>query len=115
MWSTGYNIPKEADELKARSVSLNSEFVNSFGKIAKELNMAIGITFLEEYEPLPRNTMCLFDRFGNNVLTYAKAHTCDFGDEFRIMAGDDFYVADLDTNKGNIKVGAMICINKKMI
>lgn len=113
MWSTGYNIPKEADELKARSVSINSEFVNSFAKIAKELNMAIGITFLEEYEPLPRNTMCLFDRFGNNVLTYAKVHTCDFGDEFRIMAGDDFYVADLDTNKGNIKVGAMICYDRE--
>ena len=28
------------------------EFVSSFGKLAKDLNMAIGITFLEKYDPL---------------------------------------------------------------
>lgn len=99
MWSVGYNIPKDIDELKASAVSANSEFVNSFGKLAKDLNIAIGITFLEKYDPLPRNTLCMFDRFGNNVLTYAKVYTCDFGDECRLTAGNDFYVADLDTEQ----------------
>ena len=75
--------------------------------------MAIGITFLEKYEPLPRNTLCLFDRFGNRVLTYAKVHTCDFGDECRLTAGDDFYVADLNTEQGNVKIGAMICYDRE--
>ena len=78
MWSVGYNIPEDIDELKASAVSANSAFVNSFGKLAKDLNIAIGITFLEKYDSLPRNTFCLFNRFGNNVLTYAKVHTCDF-------------------------------------
>lgn len=113
MWSVGYKIPEGIDELKASAVSANSDFVNSFGKLAKDLNMAIGITFLEEYDPLPRNTLCLFDRFGNKVFTYAKVHTCDFGDECRLTAGDDFYVAELDTAQGNVKIGAMICYDRE--
>mgnify|MGYP000997828267 FL=1 len=75
--------------------------------------MAIGVTFLEKYKPLPRNTLCLFDRFGNKALTYAKVHTCDFGDECRLTAGDDFYVADLDTAQGSVKIGAMICYDRE--
>ncbi|NMF07614.1 carbon-nitrogen hydrolase family protein [Clostridium beijerinckii] len=113
MWSVGYNIPENIDKLKASAVPINSSFVNSFGKLSKELDMAIGITFLEKYDPLPRNTFCLFDRFGNNILTYAKVHTCDFEDECRLTAGDDFYVADLGTSQGNVKIGAMICYDRE--
>lgn len=113
MWSVGYNIPNDVTELKASAISIESEFLNSFGELAKELNMAIGITFLEKYEPLPRNTICLFDRFGNKVLTYAKVHTCDFGDESRLTAGDDFYVADLNIGQGVVKIGAMICYDRE--
>lgn len=113
MWSVGYNIPVNIDELKASAVSVDSTFVNSFAKLAKDLNMAIGITLLEKYEPLPRNTLCLFDRFGRNVLTYAKVHTCDFGEECRLTAGNDFYVTDLNTVQGNVKIGAMICYDRE--
>ena len=113
MWSVGYNILENIDELKASAISADSEFIVSFGRLAKELDMAIGITFLEEFEPLPRNTLCLFDRFGNRVLTYVKVHTCDFGDECRLTAGDDFYVTDLNTEKGNVKIGAMICYDRE--
>lgn len=114
MWSVGYHIPTDMDELKASAISADCEFVNSFAGLAKELNMAIGITFLEQYEPSPRNTLCLFDRFGNPVLTYAKVHTCDFGAECRLTAGDDFYVCELDTAQGNVKIGAMICYDREM-
>jgi len=113
MWSVGYNIPVNIDELKASAISVESAFINSFANLAKNLNMAIGITFLEKYEPLPRNTLCLFDRFGRNVLTYAKVHTCDFGDECRLTAGNDFYVTDLNTALGNVKIGAMICYDRE--
>lgn len=113
IWSTGYTIAEDIGELKASSVSADSEFVNSFGKLAKELDMAVGITFLEKYEPLPRNTICLFDRFGNKALTYAKVHTCDFGDECRLSAGEDFFVTDLNTAQGNVKVGSMICYDRE--
>ncbi|HOO28284.1 MAG TPA: carbon-nitrogen hydrolase family protein, partial [Lachnospiraceae bacterium] len=113
MWSVGYNIPEDIDELKAKALSADSAFVDSFGKCAKKLDMAIGITFLEKYDPLPRNVLCLFDRFGNKVFTYAKVHTCDFGEESGLTAGDDFYAADLNTKQGNIKVGAMICYDRE--
>lgn len=113
MWSTGYHISENIEELKKSAISVDSEFVNAFGAIAKELNMAVGITFLEAHEPLPRNTMCLFDRFGEMVFVYAKVHTCDFGDEQRLSAGEDFYVADLNTEQGNVKVGAMICYDRE--
>jgi len=113
MWSIGYDIPENVDELKARALSADSEFVSSFGKLAKELNMAIGITFLEKYDPLPRNTLCLFDRFGNKIFTYAKVHTCDFDVECNLTPGDDFFVADLNTLQGNVKVGAMICYDRE--
>ena len=113
MWSVGYNIPLDIDEVKTNAVSADSEFVHSFGQLASELDMAIGITFLEEYEPLPRNTICLFDRFGKNVLTYAKVHTCDFGDECRLTAGNDFFTTELNTAKGNVKIGTMICYDRE--
>ncbi len=113
MWSCGYNIPEDIDELKSLAINTDSDFVNSFSMLAKELDMAISITLLECFEPLPRNTMCLFDRHGKNVLTYAKVHTCDFGDECRLFPGDDFFVADLDTTHGNIRVGAMICYDRE--
>ncbi len=113
MWSSGYHIPEDIEELKAAAVSSDSEFVRSFGALAKELHMAVGITFLEAFEPLPRNTICLFDRFGSCVLKYAKVHTCDFGDECRLTVGDDFYTAVLDTEQGRVKVGAMICYDRE--
>ena len=113
MWSNGYNMPEDTEELKASAVSADSDFVNTFGRLANELNMAIGITFLEKYVPSPRNTLCLFDRFGNNVLTYAKIHTCDFDDECRLTAGNDFFAVDLDTEKGLVKIGAMICYDRE--
>lgn len=113
LWSIGYDLPNSLDELKKRAVSSDSAFVSAFGDLARELEMAIGITFLEEYSPAPRNTLCLFDRFGKKVLTYAKVHTCDFDDERLLTAGDDFFVADLNTAEGTVKVGAMICYDRE--
>jgi len=113
MWSTGYTIPEDTKTLINSSIEVTSTFVQTFAKLAQELNMAIGITFLEKHDPLPRNTLCVFDRFGKLVLTYAKVHTCDFGEECRLSAGEDFYVTDLDTENGNVKIGTMICYDRE--
>lgn len=113
MWSCGYEIPEDTDKLKALAIDKNSTFVTEYKKLAKELDMAIGITFLESCEPFLRNTICLIDRSGNEVYTYAKVHTCDFGDECRLTPGEEFYVADLNTGKGNVKVGSMICYDRE--
>ncbi len=113
MWNIGYEIPEDVDRLKEMAVSAEGPFVSSYAELAKELDMAVGITFLEAHEPLPRNTICLFDRSGKRLYTYAKVHICDFGDECRLNAGEDFYVSELDTAKGKIKVGSMICFDRE--
>ena len=104
MWSTGYRIPEELEELRALAVPADGPFVGAFGEAARELGMAVCITFLEAWDPLPRNSLCLFDRFGARRLTYAKVHTCDFGEESRLTPGDGFSVTSLDTAKGPVKV-----------
>ena len=113
MWSIGYEIPESVHELKSKAISKNDTFIRSFSDLAKELQMAIGITFLEKYEPLPRNSICLFDRFGKELYTYAKVHTCIFGDEKNLMPGNDFYVSELDTEHGCVKIGSMICYDRE--
>ena len=114
MWSNGYDIYTRPPEIWMReAISIESEFINSFKHLAKELEMAIGITFLETWENGPRNSVVLFDRHGKKVLTYAKVHTCDFDVERNLTSGDDFYVTDLDTACGSIKVGAMICYDRE--
>lgn len=113
MWSCGYTIPEAPDALRGLSISQESNFVQHFGRLSRELDMAIGITYLERYEPAPRNTLALFDRHGRAVLTYAKVHTCDFGDEARLTPGDDFCTIPLDTAKGRVQVGAMICYDRE--
>lgn len=113
MWSNGYKIVNNIEELKKNAISLDSAYIKTFQTLAQELNLAIAITLLEKYEPLPRNTIILFDRFGKQILTYAKVHTCDFDLEKNLTPGDDFYVANLNTEKGSLKIGAMICYDRE--
>ena len=114
MWSNGYNIyNRPVDQWKTEAIPADSEFVNAFGRLAKELDLAIGITFLEQYEDGPRNSMVLFDRFGERKITYAKVHTCDFDVERNLTPGEEFYVTTLDTACGEVKVGAMICYDRE--
>lgn len=75
--------------------------------------MAIGVTLLERYKGGPRNTLVLFDRWGERKLVYAKVHTCDFGAERALTLGEDFFVTTLDTPLGEVKVGAMICYDRE--
>lgn len=116
MWSTGYVFPHEKEWLEQNSVSLDSAYVKQFSALAAELNLAIAVTLLEKHEPKPRNTVCLFDRHGERMYRYSKVHICNFGeddDEGVLDAGDDFCVAELDTAKGRINVGSMICYDRE--
>ncbi len=113
MWSDGYFLPQDENELKSLSISKDSAFVQSFRHLARELRMAIGITFLEAFDPKPLNSVVFFDRLGNEVLHYSKVHTCAFDDEAVLSAGEDFYTADLDFGRGTVKIGAMICFDRE--
>ena len=113
MWSDGYALPQDRQELDELSVDLNGDFVQNFRKLAADLQMAIGITILERHDPKPLNTLILFDRKGEKRLHYAKVHTCDFDKERILSSGEDFYVVDLDIGRDKIKVGAMICFDRE--
>lgn len=114
MWSCGYDICEPpVEEWVRKAIGLDSEFLAQFEALAEELDMAIAVTLLEAYTPKPRNTMVLFNRHGQRKMVYAKVHTCDFGAEKDLTAGDKFFVTALDTSKGAVRVGGMICYDRE--
>ncbi len=79
LWSIGYRgfDPREPgahERWAALAVGPRDAFVLRFAALARELGMAIGITYLERTTGAPRNALALFDRAGERVLDYAKVH-----------------------------------------
>ena len=113
MWSDGYVLPQDPAERDALAIGPDGDFVNAFKALAARLRMAIGITFLEKHTPGPLNSLIVFDRNGEERIHYSKVHTCDFDREKVLASGNDFYVAELDTAIGTVKIGAMICSDRE--
>jgi predicted amidohydrolase len=119
MWSIGYTRFDPAEEgaraaWRAKALAKDGAAVQRFAALAKELDMAIGVTYLQDFSPEPRNALTLFDRHGREVFTYAKVHTSDFkAMEAGMTPGDDFFTGALDTKVGMVKVGAMICFDRE--
>jgi N-carbamoylputrescine amidase len=118
MWNIGYTSydpvqPNARQRWEAQAIGLDGAFITHFRTLAQELRMAIAITYLERWEGAPRNSLSLIDRHGDIVMTYAKVHTCDPDvRDSSCTPGDDLHVATLDTDKGSVKVGAMICYDR---
>ena len=118
MWSIGYTLPDpaQADGLaawRAKAIGKDSPFVSHFRSLARELDMAIAVTYLERWDGPPRNAVSLIDRRGEIAMTYAKVHTCDFDREVLLTPGDEFSVCALDTREGIVQAGAMICYDRE--
>jgi predicted amidohydrolase len=119
MWNIGYTRfrPGDAADRQAfwdQAIDKDSPWVQHFRKLAVELDMAIAVAYEQQWAPRPRNAVTIFDRHGNEVLTYAKVHTSDFKAMERNMTpGEDFYVGSLDTKQGAVQVGAMICFDRE--
>ena len=118
MWNIGYTFyeptqPNAREAWKAQAISREDSFFTHFRELAKELNMAIALTYLERWNGDPRNSVSIIDRHGEVLMTYAKVHTCDFDIESSLTPGDDFYVCDLISNNDEIKIGAMICYDRE--
>ena len=62
MWSNGYNIygPARRRSGRLRLFPPAAAFVRSFQRLAGELEMAIGVTLLEEYARRPAQYACSF-------------------------------------------------------
>ncbi|HJW74562.1 MAG TPA: carbon-nitrogen hydrolase family protein [Thermoleophilia bacterium] len=137
MWNIGcaFERPAEAAELpaalarwEAQAIAAESSWVGRFRDLARELDLAIAVTYLERVpggardapagaRDAPggvRDTVSLIDRHGRTALTYAKVHTCAFDEpEAHLLPGEDFPVVELDTAVGPVRVGAMICFDRE--
>lgn len=119
MFSIGYHPfhgtdPGDIAAWQSLAVPSDGEWVGRFRRLAKELDMAIGVAYLEAWPGAPRNSLTLIDRHGEVAFTYAKIHTCDFAAfEFVTTPGERVHVVDLDTARGPVRVGAMICFDRE--
>jgi N-carbamoylputrescine amidase len=118
MWNIGYQffdpaVPGAAEAWAAQAIGPEDRYVQEFRALARELDLAIAITYLERWAGQPRNSVSLIDRRGEIQLTYAKVHTCDFGSECALTPGDGFPVCTLATSAGEVQVGAMICYDRE--
>ena len=118
MWNIGYELydptrQSTREIWEAQATSQDDDFVMFFRELARELKMAIALTYLERWPGAPRNSVSIIDRYGEIAMTYAKVHTCDFALEAACTPGDDFYVCTLDTDDGDVKIGAMICYDRE--
>jgi predicted amidohydrolase len=114
MWNIGYAVfdkrkPHAIESWQGLAVDADSAYVQHFVSLARELNMAICLTYLQKWHPAPRNVVSVISRTGDIVLTYAKVHTCDFMAEAAVSPGDEFPVCELVTKFGPVKVGCMTC------
>ncbi len=118
MWNIGYTLPPCGDPEAVRAWAANAidedgPFVTHFLALAGDLHLAIALTYLQAHAGAPRNVTTLIDRCGVRRLTYAKVHTCDFDREIALTPGDGFRVCTLDTAAGQVRIGAMICMDRE--
>lgn len=125
MWNTGYEILfkgylKDQNEISkeniekwnSKAINNDDEFINQYINIAKELKIAVAITYLEKTESKPKNTVIIIDRTGNIILKYSKVHTVDSKMEAYLEPGNDFKTCELDYGRGKVKLGTMICFDR---
>jgi N-carbamoylputrescine amidase len=131
LWSSGYAAFFPPGDPAGRNDSayfewmdsatpLDGDFVRHFQRLAIELNMAIGTSYLERNEggaTPPRNSIAMIDRHGRVLYNYQKVHICSFvSDEAMTSAGRHFHTAALDVGKpaiGEVAIGSMICFDRE--
>ncbi|MHB8324586.1 MAG: carbon-nitrogen hydrolase family protein [Candidatus Dormibacteria bacterium] len=117
LWQIGYRPCPDEQAARAAwqglAIGLDDRWIAAFRDTARELDIAILVTFLERWPGAPHNTALLVDRHGETVLRYAKVHTCDFSMEAALTPGDDFKVTSLDTRSGPVQIGVMICYDRE--
>lgn len=131
-WNIGFQMCP-ADEVGRKewensAIDQDSDFFQGFVKIAKELELNIAITYLEKFDPKPRNSISIINNKGEIVLNYSKVFICNFGMEelkkenpdydevgcdYNCTAGDSFDVCTLSGKEGDVKIGAMTCADRE--
>lgn len=112
LWQVGYQQKLFTDH---NAINHHSEFMQTFCTKARELEMAIAITYLGKTPSKPTNNIALIDRTGTIVLEYSKVHVCNFtnGAEINLQPGKDFPITQLQYAGGSVCVGTMICFDRE--
>jgi len=115
LWQVGY---QQSLFTHANALDRTSPFIQQFCAKARELEMAIAVTYLGKStgeDKQPTNSIMIIDRTGTIVLEYSKVFLCDFkgGSDRGLHAGKDFPVTNLHYAHGIACVGAMICFDRE--
>jgi predicted amidohydrolase len=117
LWQIGYtDCPADAAGRHAWAdcaLDPADPWLQAFRETACRAQIAVAITCLQRWPGAPRNAATVIDRYGRDVLTYAKVHTCDWVFERWLTPGETFPVASLDTRGGPVRVGVMICFDRE--
>ncbi|NIS81596.1 MAG: carbon-nitrogen hydrolase family protein [Anaerolineales bacterium] len=118
LWNVGYTFgdfedSSQMDMWRSLAIDRRHPYFIHFRNLAKELNMAIALTYLEIGPDMPYNAVSIINRHGKLLFTYRKVHTCDFDVERALTPGDSFQVGDLQTEGGTVRVGTMICFDRE--
>jgi len=89
-------------------------WIRSLVDHATALGIAVAVPFLE-HNPGggPYNAVSVFTRKGERILHYRKVHTCAFDAEGAMTPGDSYPTAVLETVRGSVCLGAMICFDRE--
>ncbi|MFH1832706.1 MAG: carbon-nitrogen hydrolase family protein [Candidatus Levyibacteriota bacterium] len=107
IWNTGYEDGTAIDQ--------QSNFFQSFVKLAKDLSINIAITYLEKNSPKPKNSVSIINKNGEVVLDYSKVFICNFqeGTDRNCSPGNEFSVCKINGAQGEVEIGAMICADRE--
>lgn len=112
IWQLGY----DAKYLNASyAIKPDDPFIEAYRQLARELKVAIAVTYLAVLDEQAKNQVLVIDADGETVLSYSKVHICDFigGTERSLTSGDEFIVAPLNFVDGEVALGAMICMDRE--
>jgi len=112
MWHIGYTYEYMFSRY---AIDHNHPFIQEFCALAKELTMAIALTYLGKGNKKPTNSVIFITQEGTIALHYAKVHTCTFreGSEAGLEGGTQFPIINLKYAHGSVNIGAMICFDRE--
>ncbi|MCP4178898.1 MAG: carbon-nitrogen hydrolase family protein [bacterium] len=115
--NTAFNGQKPDYDMVQRYVNLaiedTHEYVIHFKNLARELGVAIAVTYLSKGKKYPRNTVNLFDMTGKSILKYSKIHLFEpLLIDAMCEPGDEYKVAVIKTRNATFNIGALICADR---
>jgi predicted amidohydrolase len=101
-WNIGFQMCP-ADETGRKSwenaaIDQKSDFFQGFVETAKNLELNIAITYLEKFDPKPKNSISIINNKGEVVLNYSKVFICNFGMEELEKENPDYDEIGCDYN-----------------